>query len=81
MLEGKKTYIIAAALGVLAFVKAMGWIDETLYQTLLGFLAAGGLGTLAAKNNRIESKVDETTARSLPVRHDSYDSEKSRSKY
>jgi hypothetical protein len=48
MLAGYKTYSIAALMAVLAFARAMGWLDEATYQTLLGLLGATGLATLRA---------------------------------
>jgi len=48
MLKGKRTYMIAAAIGILSAAKAMGWIDEGAYNTLLGILGATGLATLRA---------------------------------
>ena len=40
--DGKKTYIAAALFIVLAGLKALGYVDESTYQTLLA--VAGGLG-------------------------------------
>lgn len=47
-LQGKKTYILAAALGLATFARVMGWLDDSLYQTILGLLGAGGLAALRA---------------------------------
>lgn len=47
-LKGKKTYLIAMAIGALTALKALGFIDEATYQTILGLLGAGGLMTLRA---------------------------------
>jgi len=57
MLEGYKTYIIAAIVAVLAGLHAMGYIDEATYQTLLALLAAGGAATVSQKINRIEQDI------------------------
>ena len=48
VLKGKRTYIIAALVGVATAVHHLGFIDTALYQAILGFLGAGGLATLRA---------------------------------
>lgn len=58
-LEGNKTYIVAAFAALATLLKYLGYIDDELYQAILGFLGAGGLATLAAKGNRIEEKVED----------------------
>lgn len=58
MLAGKKTYIIAAIAGLVTVAHSLGYIDDSTWQFLLGLLNAGGLATLGAKANRIESKTD-----------------------
>lgn len=55
MLAGYKTYIIAVLSAALVVVHTLGYIDEATYQNLLALLAAGGLSTVAAKINRINS--------------------------
>jgi hypothetical protein len=47
-LKGKKTYILAAAGGVIIFGYILGWIDSTVANVLLGLLGFGGLATLRA---------------------------------
>lgn len=47
-LKGKKTYIIAAAAGVVTAAHAAGFIGVELYTSIMGFLGAGGLATLRA---------------------------------
>ena len=47
-LSGYKTYICAAAIGVLTGLHYAGVIDQTLYQTLVGLFGAGGLASLRA---------------------------------
>lgn len=47
-LRGYKTYLIAAVMAALAVSRALNWIDEATYQTLLGLLGASGLATLRA---------------------------------
>jgi hypothetical protein len=48
MLAGYKTYGVAGVMAALAFARAMDWLDESTYQTLLGLLGATGLATLRA---------------------------------
>ena len=47
-LRGKKTYFVAAAMGVLAAAFHLKWIDQHTYETLLGLLASAGLMALRA---------------------------------
>jgi len=63
MLTSYKTYIIAAIIALLAGLHAMGYIDEATYQTLLALLGAGGLTTVAAKINRIQTDVKDNEAK------------------
>jgi len=51
-LQGKKTYIIAAAIGAVTVAHTLGYLDDATSQTLLTLLGAGGAATLAAKINR-----------------------------
>lgn len=46
MLQGYKTYICAALIGLSAAVHFLGYIDDATYQTLVGILAGGGLAAL-----------------------------------
>lgn len=55
MLSGYKTYIVAILTAALTLVHSLGYIDEATYQNLLALLAAGGLTTVAAKINRMNS--------------------------
>ena len=50
-LKGKKTYLIAAAVGLVTVAHQLGWIDADTYKVVLGFLGAGGLATLRAGVN------------------------------
>ena len=52
-LQGYKTYLVAALMGALTVLKALGYIDEATYQTLMALLGAGAVGTVAAKINRL----------------------------
>ena len=47
-LKGKRTYAVAAAVGLITIAYQLGWIDGTLYTTALGLLGASGLATLRA---------------------------------
>ena len=47
-LKGKKTYLIAVAVGLLAAAKALGYIDDETVATLTVLLGGGGLATLRA---------------------------------
>ena len=48
-LDGKKTVICMFLLAVNTFVFAMGWISQTVFTTIEGFLlAAGGMALRAA---------------------------------
>lgn len=53
MLQGYKTYIIAALTAVLTLLKSLGKIDEATYQTLIALLGSGAVATVAAKINRM----------------------------
>ena len=48
MLTGYKTYIVAAAMAAATAAKALGWIDEAVFQTVMGLLGASGVATLRA---------------------------------
>ncbi len=58
MLSGYKTYIIAILTAVLTFLHSAGYIDDSLYQTLLALLGAGALGTVSAKINSIKNEIN-----------------------
>lgn len=45
-LQGKKTYLIALGIAADVFAYKMGWVDESVYQLVLGLLGAGGLASL-----------------------------------
>ena len=47
-MSGYKTYAIAALIGVVTVAHQLGYIDDNLRDTILGFLGAGGLATLRA---------------------------------
>lgn len=45
-LEGKKTYIVAACIGLVSIAWSLGFIDEVTRDTLFGLLSAGGFASL-----------------------------------
>jgi hypothetical protein len=47
-LEGKKTYLTAAALALASFALAVGWLDREQYDVILGLLGSLGLAALRA---------------------------------
>ena len=47
-LKGKKTYLIAALVGIVAVIQQLGYIDESMAGTILAVLGGGGLATLRA---------------------------------
>lgn len=57
MLQGYKTYIVAALAALTVFAHSLGYIDDATRDTLLALLGAGGVATLAAKINRVETKT------------------------
>lgn len=48
MLTGYKTYICAALMVILAGLHALNYINDSVYQTLVGLVGAGGLAGLRA---------------------------------
>lgn len=57
MLDGKKTYITAAVLGLASFALAMGWLDKEQYQVIVGLL--GSLGLAALRSGVAKSTTDK----------------------
>lgn len=47
-MNGYKTYIVAGLIGLATVAHTLGWIDDTVYQVILGLLGAGGLAALRA---------------------------------
>jgi uncharacterized membrane protein YoaK (UPF0700 family) len=47
-MAGYKTYLVALLLALATFAKAMGWIDNKMYEIIIGILGALGLGALRA---------------------------------
>ncbi len=58
-LKGKKTYIIAAAIGVLAAAKQLGFVDEETFTNLMTILTGGGLASFYAMFARNGKKIEE----------------------
>ena len=52
-LEGRKTYIIAAALGLASFALGLGWLDLEQYEIIVGLLGSMGLAPLRAGVTRM----------------------------
>lgn len=47
-LTGKRTYIVAAGIGIVAALKAAGVIDEATANVILTLLGGAGLATVRA---------------------------------
>jgi hypothetical protein len=47
-MEGKKTYIAAAALALASFALALGWLTREQFDIIQGVLASLGLAALRA---------------------------------
>lgn len=45
-MSGYKTYIVAAVLAAAVFAHSMGWIDDQVFQVIVGLCGAGGLAAL-----------------------------------
>jgi hypothetical protein len=48
MVDGRKTYFIAAGMVVISGLRAQGYIDDNTYATLLGLLNGAGFAALRA---------------------------------
>jgi|PlaIllAssembly_1097288.scaffolds.fasta_scaffold00292_6 uncharacterized membrane protein len=57
ILQGYKTYIIAAITALVTVAHSLGYIDDATYQTILALLASLGGATLAAKINRVSDRL------------------------
>ena len=58
-LVGKKTYLVAFALALATFAQAVGWIDQNVYEAVIGFMGALGLGALRAGVSKLMPKDSE----------------------
>jgi len=48
MLNGKKTYIMATVIGLGAFARAMGWLQQEQFELLISLAGSMGLAALRA---------------------------------
>jgi hypothetical protein len=48
MLTGKKTYIMAAIMGLGAFARGMGWLQQEQFELLVSVAGSLGLAALRA---------------------------------
>jgi hypothetical protein len=48
MLNGKKTYIMAAIMGLGAFARGMGWLQQEQFELLISVAGSLGLAALRA---------------------------------
>ena len=48
MLNGKKTYIVAALVALGAFARSMGWLDQNQFELILSLGGSLGLAALRA---------------------------------
>lgn len=46
MLNGLKTYIVAALMGIATAANYMGWLTDDAYKTIMAFLASLGVATM-----------------------------------
>lgn len=51
-LKGKKSYLVAIAIGAVTTLHSLGYIDDETFKTILGILNSLGMAALAAKINR-----------------------------
>lgn len=60
MLQGIKSYIIAAVAAAVTIAHMLGYIDESTFQSLMALLGSGAVASVAAKLNRAtaQAKVD-----------------------
>lgn len=55
-LKGNKTYLVATGLAIATFLRAIGYLDQEIYEAILGVAGALGLASLragVAKNGRL----------------------------
>ncbi len=60
-LNGKRTYLVAAVMIVVAVLKAMGVIEASTYEAVMGLLAALGFGALRAGVERAAGEIQGAT--------------------
>jgi len=59
-IKGKRTYILAGIIGLASFAKYLGYIDESLYQLIVGFCGAGAAATIRLGSKDDAQQVVET---------------------
>jgi hypothetical protein len=52
MLNGKKTYIMAAIMALGAFARGVGWLDQNQFELLLSVAGSMGLAALRSGVSR-----------------------------
>lgn len=57
MLQGIKSYIVAAVAAAVTVAHMMGYIDESTFQSLMALLGSGAVATVAAKLNRASAQA------------------------
>lgn len=58
ILKGYKTYLVAAGIGLVAFARAMGYLDDETAAIITSLLIGGGIATLRAA---VSSETKEQT--------------------
>lgn len=48
MLRGYKTYLTAAGIALVSGAHYLGWVNDSLFQAIMGVLMGGGLAALRA---------------------------------
>jgi len=57
LLRGKRTYVVAVIMFLVAVLRAMGLIETSLYEAVMGLLAALGFGALRAGVERVTNEI------------------------
>lgn len=65
-MNGKKTYIIAILAGISTTLNFLNILPHGLYQTIMGFLGAGGLITLRSAIENLAGSDPQDLAGSTP---------------
>ena len=47
-LKGKRTYLVALGISVVTGAHYLGWVNDSLFQAIMGVLVGGGLAALRA---------------------------------
>lgn len=63
MLQGYKTYIVAALTAIVTLLHSLGYIDDATFKALMALLGAGAVSTVAAKVNRIQQEINDKVTR------------------